>query len=474
MLVTRNVPAGRHYVWSVEGKPISVHLSLQVVDKLQPSRSETARSPEEGGVLVGFVRPSEDGFLIAVEGAVPVSSEHARGESWILSKSDRRHLEAVLGRLQGNGIDRPGVVGWYRTHSRPGLFLDQHDFELFQTYFTAPSNVALLIEAASINPVAGFFFWEEGDIQRIRPYETFPFTAKALAGRSANAAVAPASSEVPVRAPVAPALKKLASGRIASSSIRKPALKKWLMLAPVAAGILMGVFWDPRPLEERQRPAEEPETRARSTPEPRAVYKPPPLPQESSPVYTPPPEDPFAVPVVRRRAAPPKQIRTLIVPDRPRTPVAEPSLDFAAPAITATSRYQGVPPAERRPAQAVATLEPVKPSVLRRVVGSIPGLGFLKRRKAEPDETWTPARAVRQVRPQSPLALPDDVPVRIRLTVTSTGEVDKAELLSRSVEPRLAERALEAAKRWRFEPARLEEKAVASELILQFRFPRST
>ncbi|MEJ7608121.1 MAG: energy transducer TonB [Bryobacteraceae bacterium] len=341
------------------------------------------------------------------------------------------------------------MVGFWRTHTRPGLYLDEFDLALFRDYFASPEAIALLIRPDAAGPNAGFFFWEGNDIRRSSPYEMFRLALPSVH--------TPSGALVPV--PVAQ--------RASFSGWRKPAL-----LLPVAAGLAAGIFWDPTPLERSKTVNlnTQPEL---TTAEPRAVFEPPPFAPPPAPVvetapYTPPPEEGVTV-KAGSVPAPPQAPRKLVMPAQNRR-VSEPVLDVPAPVIAAASRLEEIPVASQPLPRATAIVEPVRASGMRRAVGSIPGLGFLKRRKHSSASDYTPARPLREFRPLSPPSLSDHVPVRVRLLVTSGGEVERAELLTLKAETVAAELALDAARKWRFEPARLDEKPVASELIVQFRF----
>jgi TonB family protein len=151
-----------------------------------------------------------------------------------------------------------------------------------------------------------------------------------------------------------------------------------------------------------------------------------------------------------------------------------PQLYSEAPTVSAQLRNDPLAQLVKTPElpHAVATVENDRGSALRRAVGTIPGFGFLKKKRTPQD--FTPAKAVRQIRPSSPMPLPGEVPVRVRLNVGKDGRVVSAELVSKRVDARLAQSALEAAREWQFEPARVEEKAVDTEVVVQFRFVPSS
>jgi TonB family protein len=68
--------------------------------------------------------------------------------------------------------------------------------------------------------------------------------------------------------------------------------------------------------------------------------------------------------------------------------------------------------------------------------------------------------------------VPEDTRVSVRVSLDETGRIRSTDLVSRNVDSRLANAAMDAAKRWRFEPARQQQKKVGSSVILHFRFGR--
>ena len=169
------------YVWQAPGGEISIHLRLDVVRRLNSFLKQQprggSRDPEIGGLLLGSVQPGEP-ILITVDDLELIPSAHARGPSYTLTSGERAGLEKRI-RQRGGGPGAPAIVGWFRTHSRPGLYLDQGDLTLMNELFAAPGDVALVV-APQPEPKAGFFFWENGDIHRQAPYLAFPFDEEAL------------------------------------------------------------------------------------------------------------------------------------------------------------------------------------------------------------------------------------------------------------------------------------------------------
>lgn len=145
------------------------------------------RGAEVGGILIGNVVSAPGGdAVVTVNDYERVTCEHRRGPSYVLSEPDRKRLARALRR----GGEQT-VVGYFRSHTRPGLYLDENDMSVVGSFFSGASDVVLLVRPHATAPAtAGFFVWEQGDIRRHTTYQEFPFDTAALA--EANAAGAPA------------------------------------------------------------------------------------------------------------------------------------------------------------------------------------------------------------------------------------------------------------------------------------------
>ena len=106
-----------------------------------------------------------------------------------------------------------------------------------------------------------------------------------------------------------------------------------------------------------------------------------------------------------------------------------------------------------------ATVEKPGSSPFKKVFGwMVPG------RKKD----FVPAKAVRQVQPHVDSNEPTSVAVRVE--IDRKGIVRDADLLTKRVDGHLGRSAVEAAKRWRFEPARQEDRPVESSMVVKFLF----
>jgi hypothetical protein len=161
------------FVWQVEGKSPSVEFSEQALAELRAiaSRPAAMMELEVGGVLVGSIRGERDALITRVERCEAFSIEHRSGTPYVLSPADRKHLGKRLRALKSRDS---GPVGLYRTHARRGMYLDQRDFEIFQSDFSHPGCVFVLVTREGDVGKAGVFIWEDGDVRRHASYREFP------------------------------------------------------------------------------------------------------------------------------------------------------------------------------------------------------------------------------------------------------------------------------------------------------------
>jgi len=178
-----------YYVWEVPGKPLTVHLHLEVVDRLASEAMRgfgavPKRGAEVGGVLIGTVEPGAPS-IVRIEDYEPIECAYKRGPSYLLSGDDQVAFEEACVRWRQDASPQAYAVGYFRSHTRDGLALSPEDVELMDRYFPAPSQVALLIKpfATKVSP-AGFFFREDGAFQPATPLE-FPFRRRELGGEEA-------------------------------------------------------------------------------------------------------------------------------------------------------------------------------------------------------------------------------------------------------------------------------------------------
>lgn len=170
-----------HFVWEPPARDISILLNLELVERLEALLREPAEQ-ELGGFLLGrcdrFQGTSER-RIVVIEDFEAVDSEHLRGPAYSLSQQDSKRLERTLARARGNTGNVP--VGFFRSHLRKGIYLDEADFSLFQAYFSSPCDVFLVARPRETDvPLAGFFYWQEDNLERRSSYLQFPLDRKRL------------------------------------------------------------------------------------------------------------------------------------------------------------------------------------------------------------------------------------------------------------------------------------------------------
>jgi TonB family protein len=118
-----------------------------------------------------------------------------------------------------------------------------------------------------------------------------------------------------------------------------------------------------------------------------------------------------------------------------------------------------------------ATFEPVRPALLRRMFGKVPGIRRIHQKPADVEGYVAPrpAREIRLVLPPETNAVLIQGTMDLKATVDESGRVTRVELLSPKNDE-LVRLASYAAGSWPFVPAKLNEKAVPSEVTLHFTF----
>src|SRR5215831_13084105 len=137
----------RSYLWHVPGIPVSVDLSLRIVNRIAAVVTEgletEGRGIEAGGLLLGRTQRHGGQTIVVIEDFEPLQCEHLAGASFILSASDRRALEARIRRRKAAGGS--SLAGFYRSNTRQGYGATIEDVALMSAYFSDSSNVFLLI-----------------------------------------------------------------------------------------------------------------------------------------------------------------------------------------------------------------------------------------------------------------------------------------------------------------------------------------
>lgn len=196
-------PGNPYYLWWPEGKPLAAYLSLAVAEDLFLRLTKTSEtSPEFGGLLLGWTeQTAANEWKVIINRFEPFDVEYRYGPRFVLAPMERQKLEHRIAQLKSGGA---AVVGLFRSHTRPGLYLDQKDFSLFQLFFPEAPAVCLLARREDAgDATAGFFYWEDGDVQRHATHLEFPLNPARLRQQpSAIIALEPKTALEPKNPPV--------------------------------------------------------------------------------------------------------------------------------------------------------------------------------------------------------------------------------------------------------------------------------
>ncbi|HYP05630.1 MAG TPA: TonB family protein [Bryobacteraceae bacterium] len=486
-------------IWTVERKPVSVHLRETVAAQIRAAANapqEARAGLERGGILWGRVRDTgEDYYLISIEFAEHLACDHTHGEGWVPSEKDRRLLRKRL----KSGYGDLQCVGYWRTHQRPGLYLDTRDLDLMATLFSQPWCVALCVRPPS---TAGFFLWENGDIHRTSSYREFelpdaeqPAMPPAPALQPTNWRRWAAAAGVAAMLAIAPFLLQSNStnspfNMLSMEAETRPGLVRlrWNPESKVLENAPGAVVWIADGMEESKLELTHAQLQAGAL-----DYKPTGTDlnfrMEIGP-FTESLRVANAVPGTTGMAEAAAAGMDQVTPQRetartergrkmreaessaPTTfeqaPLAvdekpQPILESAPPPqiAMAPAKLERPPIQERAPEvpKVVASAEKKGKSPLKKVLGWIPGFR---------QKDYVPPKVVREVQPR--VTAERDTSVIVRVAIDPKGVVTNAALLTKGIDGNLGRSAVEAAKRWRFEPARADDRPVASDMVLRFRF----
>ncbi len=145
-----------------EGAPLGIHMHLDAVDGIardviEGLKALPRRGVEVGGLLLGRVIGAD----VWIERYQRIECEHRFGPQFALDTQDHRELERAAQHIAET--TELSVVGLYRSHTRPGLQLDESDLELTGRYFSDPSDLVLLIRPDSAREISARFFARQQD-----------------------------------------------------------------------------------------------------------------------------------------------------------------------------------------------------------------------------------------------------------------------------------------------------------------------
>ncbi len=478
--------------WAPDGSPVSVRMNPGVVEGIAHDVVAAGES-EVGGLLLGRVAPRSRPEVL-VERYQRILCAHLSGPGFILGSAEISALEAAAASILAAG--EFAVVGLYRSHSRPGFQLEQPDFDLIRRYFNDSTDLILLLKKNDQNAVSGRFHIWDG-VNHVQPIGgELPFQTPAGAAPRREVApelpampeIAPKSPQerprrlVPDFAPVAvepaPSLFGLSGpaqfadrNEFTGEHQAGEKLKKWLPLA--AAFVVVGaVLW----FFVHSGPRIAPPPVASNTAEaarPLGLY----VDSGSGPVWRL-SWNPNATALHDAR-----NVRLFVhernegdggdISTGDQNPIDLSARDLAAASYQyrplgsdVTFRLEVTDQAGHVSAESFRLVRTVPPPAPK------PALAVQRPRIIQPRATYrAPAVVAAGVRSRIRGAIPLDV----RVEIDTRGRVISAKPIGRQrtdIEQYLAARAVQAAKQWRFEPARENGSPVDGTEILHFVFEK--
>jgi hypothetical protein len=515
------MPERVFYLWQV--RSFTVRLALDFVETLAQHIEDPRPNPaeERGGLLFGRVI---DNDTVEVTDFEFIRSKHHRGASYDLGEGERSGVERRVRSLSKRSGPKP--VGYFRTHLRPGLFLDQSDFALMSESFSDIPGIALAIRTDRPGPSnAGIFFWEDGDIDRARTQLMFPFdaatlhvqgplehetTAPAITGKlwawASMLKMPSASLAWGTAAILAVAMAyqfhpgsggAQRTGNIyvnSTAAVGTPDASRAPAPAPAGShadsSALPAVFQDvpdtdvpktdssntgvPDSGFDRPNQTHSFTTAARS---PFGVSEPQPAsPQTQSASKVQQTLNGEPAPVAVTPALPPAFV-SQIDPALPPAPVLPPAPDSppaSARISTAFSSPEPVAPvASVKSVTIDVSLEPREPSGLKRIAGHVPLLGHLHPFRNETGRDFVSARPAASLRPRVPAnmtrSIEGEIAVDVVVSIDNQGLVRNTEI-TKGGETSLALLAADAVRSAPWEPAHSGDHNVAMDIVVHYRF----
>lgn len=155
-------------------------------------RSIPRRGAESGGLLLGGVRlgPVIDIFITGFE---PVACDYCSGPSFVVSDAVREEFRSAISRHSA-----AEVVGYYRSHTRPGPGLENSDQELVDRIFPGLSGLVLVIRPSGMSKLTGgYYFFQNGRLETRPVGPEFPFLVSVPGGVPPPTVAGPAEPPTP-------------------------------------------------------------------------------------------------------------------------------------------------------------------------------------------------------------------------------------------------------------------------------------
>ncbi len=171
--------------WVVAESPVDIEYSLLVIDEIRQVVADGFQRLQRGGIEVGGVLyGTREGRIVRIMAMREITCEHARGPTFHLSDNDRAALATQIERDKADlRLEGLLVVGWFLSHTRSDVTLQQSDLDTFGRFFPEPWQITMVVHPGRAGIMrAGFFVREpDGSVRGERSYQEFNFPDR-LAG----------------------------------------------------------------------------------------------------------------------------------------------------------------------------------------------------------------------------------------------------------------------------------------------------
>lgn len=144
---------------------------------------------ESGGILVGEFVEEFGKQNILIEGFIEAKHCEATPQTLTFTHETWEAVDKEMEKKhQGKSI-----VGWIHTHPDFGIFLSNYDTFIQENFFKEENQIAYVIDP--IRGEEGFYFWEEGKIERCPGFYLYDKTGVPIRALKAEQEEAPAEPE---------------------------------------------------------------------------------------------------------------------------------------------------------------------------------------------------------------------------------------------------------------------------------------
>jgi proteasome lid subunit RPN8/RPN11 len=169
-----------YFNWESTDRRFMVHMHLDAMDGLIRDVTENSAGlpVEVGGILLGQVGRGERP-VVWIERYQRVEIDHRSGPRFVLDDADHSRFEQAARSLSEQ--NELSVIGYYRSHMRPGFQLEDADRDLIGRYFRDAEDLVLLLKPeAPARMLAQFFGRAPGseNFQTLGP--AFPFRGRVV------------------------------------------------------------------------------------------------------------------------------------------------------------------------------------------------------------------------------------------------------------------------------------------------------